>query len=244
VPPVYSVDAHINMGDSGFTQAQTLTSGTASPWYLSPVVLQFYGGTPDQQQRLDFTSSVIERVQAAFQRSGLNVSLTSDPEVLAAHTLSVVSNTRSTANPDAVGITDVGRDGFTFLDKLGYASSLDELQWAIAHNVAHELMHAFGVARHDATGGYLDSAVADWSALVSPSTVFSPEAIRALSTRSFRENTLSMAYGAQEVGHGAGCLHCQSVLAPAAVPEPAALVAWLAALTATAAAARARGIRA
>jgi hypothetical protein len=217
------------MSDSGFRQAGTLTTGTPAPWYVSPVAIQLYGGIPDAQERLEFSSTVLERVRSAFQRSGLNVSLTSDSSVSAAHTLSVVSNTRSPANPDAVGVTDVGRDGFTFLDKLGYSSSIDELQWAVAHNVAHELMHAFGVERHDDSHTAIDSAVSGWSALVSESTIFSPEAVRLLSTRNFRETPATSAYAA-----------AQTVLNPAPVPEPGTVVAWLAALAVATAIHRAR----
>jgi hypothetical protein len=42
----------------------------------------------------------------------------------------------------------VGGNGFSFIDKLSYATTPDQLAWAVAHNVAHELMHSFGVAIH------------------------------------------------------------------------------------------------
>ena len=101
--------------------------------------------------------------------------LTTDPTVPAHHTLSVVSGLSYAANANAIGITDVGHDGFGFLDKLKLRDRLDELAWAVAHNVSHELMHAFGVATHaDPTGTYIDSATATWGLLTDPQSTFSP----------------------------------------------------------------------
>lgn len=217
--------ALVNLGSSGFANEAGLTSGGALPWYLSPVAQGLYGGTPNTLQRAEFAATLLKRVEAAFVRSGLSVSLTADLTQSAAHTLSVVSNTQSPANPNAVGVTEVGRDGFTFIDKLSYASTIDELNWAVAHNVAHELMHAFGVDGHDPTGGYLDSAVADWQTLVSPDAVFSPSAIRALSSRDFFQVGVGGLRGAQELAHGSDCLHCLGLVS-APVPEPATVLIW------------------
>ncbi len=220
-----SYDASINMSNSGFSSAPGLTTGGAAPWYLSPVVQQLYSGIPTSDQQAEFTQDVLSRVESSFTRSGLGVSLTSDPGASAAHTMSVVSGTQNPASPDAVGVTQVGRDGFTFIDKLLYAASIDDLKWAVAHNLAHELMHAFGVDRHDPTGGYLDSAVTDWSTLTDPNALFSPDAIRELAQRDFKQVGTLTTIGAQHVDHGAECSHCLGRFA-APVPEPATWMAW------------------
>src|SRR5262249_51245370 len=144
VPVTSSYDAVINLGNAPYAEADSLTTGNGQPWNTSPVVRQAFGGQPDAQQQADFTSTVVQRVEQTFQKSGLSVNLTTDPNAGASHMLSVVAGTSYTANPDAIGITDVGRNGFSFIDKLTYANSVDQLEWAVAHNVTHELMHAFG----------------------------------------------------------------------------------------------------
>ncbi|GIW87322.1 MAG: hypothetical protein KatS3mg108_1646 [Isosphaeraceae bacterium] len=222
--PAY--DAFVNLTGAGFVGAAGLTTGNALPWYLSPAVAKVYGGVPSAEQRLEFARDVLSRVEAAYVRSGLPIALTDQPGQ-AAHTLSVVSAAQSPANPDAVGVTEIGRDGFTFIDKLSYANTVDELKTAVAHNVAHELMHAFGVDRHDPTGGYLDSGVADWNTLIDPHATFSPEAVRLLASRDFRAIGPAPATAAQEVDHGSACPHCLQVLA-SPVPEPAAWMGWVA----------------
>lgn len=218
-------DAFVNMTDSGYVGAAGLTTGNELPWYLSPVAEKVYGGTPNLEQRMEFSRDVLSRVESAFRRSGLSVALTDRPGQSAAHTLSVVSGARSPASPDAVGVTEVGRDGFTFIDKLGYSQTIDELKYAVANNVAHELMHAFGVDRHAPGGSYLDSGVADWSTLIDPNATFSPEAVRELASRDFRAVGSTSLVGAQEVEHGSGCVHCLQLLA-SPVPEPTTWLAW------------------
>ncbi len=178
--------AFINFGSSGFSEAQTLTSGTPSAWYTSPVVQQVFGGTPTAAQQSGFISEVLHTAQQTYAMSGLNVNLTVDPTQDYAHTMSVVSGASYNANPNAIGITDVGNDGFSFIDKFGSAKNSDELAEAIGHNIAHELMHAFGIAQHpDQTGTYLDAATASWSILTNPNTMFSPQAAKLLSTMDF-----------------------------------------------------------
>src|SRR5262249_51156614 len=133
------------------------------------------------------SATVLQRVEQTFQKSGVPVTLTTDPNVAAPHTLSVVSNTASPSSPDAVGITDVGNNGFSFIDKFGAANSVDELEWVVAHNVAHELMHAFGGEHHDTTGNYLDAAMSPWSVMADPNTVFSPASVNELLSLHFRQ---------------------------------------------------------
>jgi hypothetical protein len=198
-----------------------LTTGNGQPWYTSPAVEKVFGGQPNAQQQADFANGVLQDVQQTFQLSGgLAPRITIDPSVPAHHTLSVVSGTSYGGNPDAVGITDVGNNGFSFIDKLPYAQSVEQLQWAVAHNVSHELMHAFGVSQHDdQTGNYLDSAVARWEMLTDPNAQFSPQAIADIQATGFGPNSAGL-LGAQVID-GA-----MELLSPAPVPEPATIALW------------------
>ena len=124
------------------------------PWYSSSQIGSFFGGQPTAQQIQSFDNTVLQRVQQTFSQSGLAVSLTANPNVAAAHTISLVSNTSSASLSDAIGMTQVGKNGFSFIDHITPSSqSLDQLQWIVAHNIAHELMLALGVTEnYDQTG--------------------------------------------------------------------------------------------
>ena len=83
----------------------------------------------------------------------------------------------------------VGANGFGFIDKLSYASSVTDLEWAVAHNLTHEIMHTFGIGNHpDPTGDYLDAATATWSLLSSPSATLSPMAVQAIVAKNLGRN--------------------------------------------------------
>jgi hypothetical protein len=186
-------------------------------------VTKYFGGLePNAQQQADFTNTVLAHVQQTFQLSdGLAPRITLDPSVPANHTMSVVSGASFPDNPNAIGITNVGNNGFSFLDKLSYGKSLDELQWGLAHNIAHELMHAFGVGGHDdQTGHYLDAAVASWDMLTDPATKFSDTAIADMRSRAFGPN----------FGNGgvAGALQLEGDMEILAtpVPEPTTWLLW------------------
>ncbi|WP_165221384.1 PEP-CTERM sorting domain-containing protein [Aquisphaera insulae] len=171
--------AFLNFGNAPYAEASNLTTGGAQSWTSSPAVTQAFGGTPTSAQQSSFIQSVVADIQHTFQISGMNISLTTDPTVQAPHMMSVVSGTSYPGNTGAIGITDVGANGFSFIDKLNYANTPDQLAWAVAHNLSHELMHALGVATHpDTTGQYLDSAIASWSMLTDPNTKFSPAAVQ------------------------------------------------------------------
>ena len=186
VAPSHSVAAFINFGNGAYSEAQSLTTGNPQAWYQSSTVQSVFGGTPTVAQQVAFQNEVLQTVQNTYNQSGLNISLTTDPTQNYAHTMSVVSGASYTANPGAIGITDVGNDGFSFIDKFSLAKTPDELATAIGHNVAHELMHAFGVGGHpDQTGTYLDAATANWSTLTSAQTTFSPQAVQMLSAQNF-----------------------------------------------------------
>jgi hypothetical protein len=228
--PTY--DGLVNLGAGPYPAAASLTTGNPQPWYTSPVVTQLFGGTPSAQQQADFTSAVLQRVEQTYQMSGLPVTLTGDPSLPAHHTLSVVSGLSYGPNADAVGITYQGGDGLSFIDKFGAAGSVDELEWAVAHNVAHELMHAFGGDHHDTTGTYLDAAVSPWSALVDPGTIFSPEAVQDMLSNDFRRDP-GLFYGADaqmlKSGHAGqcSCASCQLLASgTASVPEPTTWAIW------------------
>ena len=182
----HSVDAFINFGNGPYSEAQSLTTGGAQAWYQSPSVQSVYHGTPTAAQQAAFQSEVLQVAHDTYAKAGMNVSLTTDPTHNYAHTMSVVSGTSYSGNSQAIGITDVGNDGFSFIDKLNLAKTPDELASAVGHNIAHELMHAFGIASHpDQTGTFLDAASASWSVLTNAQTSFSPQATQLLSTENF-----------------------------------------------------------
>ncbi len=156
-----------------------------------------------------------QRVEQTFSQSGVSVTLTDNPNVSALHTLSLVSNTASASLSSAIGMTQVGASGFSFIDKIApSAQSVDQLEWIVAHNISHELMLAFGVPEnYDQTGTYVDSKVASWSMMVSPSSTFSPAAAAAITQALASQNTAVSAsrLGAQEFG---------------TVPEPTTMAIW------------------
>ena len=234
-------DAFINLGPGPYAES-SITTGDAQPWYMSPAATAAYGGTPTSAQQSSFDQDVLSKVQQTFALSGIDIKLTTDPSVSADHMMSVVSGASYGPNPDAIGITQVGDSGFSFIDKLNYASNPDQLAWAVAHNVAHELMHAVGVGSHpDTTGDYIDAASADWKLLTDPKTSFSPAAVSLIKS--------AMANGADVGTLGAEILksgvlsaqcHCrfcdkvsglegEQVLATP-VPEPATVAVWMAGL--------------
>jgi hypothetical protein len=189
-------------------------------------VTQVFGGVPNATQQSAFENQVLQDVQHTFNLSGMNPNLTLNPGVPALHTLSVVSGVSYGPNPSAIGITDVGGSGFSFIDKLNFASNANDLAWAVAHNISHELMHAFGIGYHpDQTGQYIDAADATWSILTSPNTQFSPQAAKAITATGYGANTgISSTSGLERLDGD------QQILA-APVPEPATLVLWSMALT-------------
>jgi hypothetical protein len=222
------VDAYINLGNGPYSEASSLTTGNPQPWYNSPAVASAFGGTPTAQLESSFAQSVLADIQHTFQISGLSISLTSDPNTPALHTLSEVSGASYPSNTAAIGITDVGANGFGFIDKLSYATTPEQLAWAVAHNLSHELMHALGVANHpDSTGNYIDAASATWQLLTDPNAKFSPEAVQLLSqllAPGVSSNSLS-ASGAQ-LFHGLNIDGAEILATP--VPEPSTIGIWTA----------------
>jgi hypothetical protein len=213
-PSIAKADALINFGSGPFPAANNLTTGNPQTWSVSPVVTQLFGGVPNDQQRADFTNTVLQRVEQTYEQSGIPVQLTLDPNAPAAHTLSVVSNASYGTNPNVAGITYEGGDGFSFIDKFGSAHSIDQLEWVVAHNVAHELMHAFGGEHHDTTGTYLDSGVSPWSLMIDPNATFGPASVQELLSRNFQDSISSpLNFDGQ-------------IIDTASVPEPGSLAAW------------------
>ena len=146
----------------------------------------------------------------------MNISLTTDPTVPAAHTLSLVSNTVSNTIPGVIGMTQVTGSGFSFFDQeVKSAQTLDQLGWIVAHNISHELMLAFGVGEnYDQSGNYIDARNANWSMMVSPSATFSPAAAQAL-TAAIASNP-PIVSGDQEA----------QVINGTPVPEPTTVAIW------------------
>ncbi|WP_406696117.1 hypothetical protein V5E97_34505 [Singulisphaera sp. Ch08] len=221
IPAGGKADAYLNFSSGPYPEANVMTTGGAQPWFTSPVLTKYFGGqTPNSEQQAEFTNSVLDHVNQTFQLSGgLAPKITLDPTIPTNHTLSVVSGTSYGPNPNAIGITNVGNNGFSFIDKLSYGSTLDELEWAVAHNVSHELMHAFGVGGHDdQSGDYLDAASAKWEMLTSPSTRFSDAAIADMRSKAFAPNSGGFMSGLELEGD-------LEILAPP-VPEPATWALW------------------
>ncbi len=216
-----SADAFLNLGRGPFASEGAVTAGNARPWSDSPWVARLYGGTPNPQQQADFQAQVIDRVTRTFGLSGVPINLTGDPGVAATRSLSVVSGTYSPLSPNALGMSQVGGDGFTFIDQAAkVANNVDQLSWIVAHNVSHELMHAFGVkAGQGDTGQTIDSPVASWGMLVNPNATFSASAARELLQKDFNDRSIGLSLGSQ-------------VMEPSPVPEPATLASWIAAIMA------------
>jgi len=222
-------DAFLNFSDGPFPAEERLTSGGASVWHESEVLRSVLGGRgPTVSERDAFSTRVLNQVEETFLEHGLDVALTTDSQADAAHTLSVVSGTVHPDTPKAIGIADIGGDGFTFLDAFTEPETLEQLETAVANNIAHELMHAFGVGGHfHETGPYLDAAVLPWSVLSDPGIQFSPAAVAELASLDFQERWDDFGFAAQRVGdhdHGPNCAHCQGQAVP--TPEPASLAAW------------------
>jgi len=224
--PTTHYDAFINFGTAPYADQAMLTTGTAQSWTLSPALTNAYGRTPTTDELNTFSQTVLARVESTFADSGLAIRATTDPTASASHTLSVVSGLSAVTNPDAIGVARLGYNGFDFIDKLGYASSPDELQWAVARNVAHELMHTFG-GSHNTTpeGNNLDASRSDWSVLVDPNTKFSAASVAEM-RKNIREGGLFAKYGIMaDIDHQDIHIDGQE-LSVQPVPEPATIALW------------------
>ncbi len=213
------VQAFINVGGGPYPLAAAITTGGAQPWYNSTQLTSFFGGQPTAQQIQSFDNVVLQRVQQAFSQSGINVSLTENPNLAALHTVSLVSNTASSSLATAIGMTQVGSNGFSFIDQIAHsAQSLDQLESIVAHNISHELMLAFGVPEnYDTTGNFIDAKVANWAMMVSPDATFSSAAAQAIN-QALSSQTPAAAgnlLGAQEFNPS-----------PAPIPEPSTVAIW------------------
>jgi hypothetical protein len=236
-PSSGTADAYINFGTGPYAQASSITTGGAQAWYNSPAITSLFGGQPTTQQQQSFDATVLARVQQTFNLAGINVKLTDDPSVSAAHSLSLVSNTVSSLLPSAIGMTNVGGNGFSFIDNIApAATNLDQLEWITAHNISHELMLAFGVGEnYDQSGNYIDARNASWNMMVSPTATFSTAAAQAI----------NQALANQDSGNGYGGISDAQVLTEAQVltPEPTTILTWTLALLTVAFAHRRRVAR-
>jgi hypothetical protein len=223
VPPA-PVNAYINFGSGPYPEQAQITTGNAQAWYSSPQVAGLFGGSPTTSQQQSFTSAIIQRVEQTFSQSGVPITLTSDPTVPAGHALSVVSSASSLAFPGAIGTTNIGSNGFTFIDPIAKAAqSVDQLEWIVAHNVSHELMLAFGVGEnYDKTGNFVDAPNASFAMMTNPNAAFSPAAAAALLSALGRNNT--------EATNQPG----PQMLDAQPVPEPATIALWVGTLAAVA----------
>ena len=222
-PTSTTADAFINFGSGPYPEASTLTTGSPQAFFNSPAFTHLFGPSgPTSSDITNFENEVIATIQKTYNGAGLAISLTTDPKALAAHTMSVVSGASWVGNANAIGITDVGHDGFSFIDKFTAATSVDQLAVAIGHNLSHELMHAFGIADHpEQSGPFVDAAASTFQTLADPSTTFSPIASHLLSTLNFDAVGQSVLSSNQNVDGN------QILLAdPSPVPEPSTVVLW------------------
>ncbi len=182
--PPARADAYINLNGNSYPDAWGLVnSGSIKSWTQSPAFAKFYGpGGPTQQDVQNFSQDVFQKVRGIFDQSGLGqVQLTNDPHVAAAHTISVIGGATFDGSHDILGMTYNGGSGFSYLDNFqsGAINSPDQLETALARNIAHELLHAFGGDHVHQTGPWIDVATTTWDHLVTndpASNVFSPEA--------------------------------------------------------------------
>lgn len=224
--PATSYDAFINFGAVAYADQAMLLTGTPQNWTTSPALLNAYGHAPSGTELATFSQGVLAKVESTFACSGLAITATLDPNAKADHMLSVVSGASASFNPDAVGVTRVGHNGFDFIDKLGYATSPEELEWAVAHNVAHELMHAFGGNHHTTPeANNLDAAVSDWSVLVDPNTKFSSASVAEMTNNIRYGGLLALnGPGGEELGLNFNADGQEITGQP--VPEPATIALW------------------
>lgn len=176
------LDLHL---DNSYPSAQTLTLGIAKPWYASTKVQQLYGHPLTPKDKLDFVNNILKLTRETFSLSGIQIkiSLSTDKNVGAPHTVSLVSNASSRDFPGAIGETLLGGDGFSFIDKeIAYAHSRSELEIIVAHNIAHEIMLALGVPENISSqaGRFIDDANISLTAITNSNTKFSPAAIATL----------------------------------------------------------------
>ncbi len=226
-PAAVPADAFINFGNGPYPEASSLTTGNSVAFFNSPAFRSFFGGNgPSIDDVGRFETEVLATIRATYNNAGLPIHLTINPYAPAAHTLSVVSGSSYPGAPGAIGITDVGNNGFSFIDKLAGAPTVDQLAVAVGHNLSHELMHAFGVGNHpEQSGPFVDAASSTLSTLADPSSGFSPAAASLLSTLNFQAvgqaASLAIASGAQRIDGD------QMLLGQATVPEPSTVATWL-----------------
>jgi hypothetical protein len=213
------VEGFINLGTGPYPNAALITTGGAQPWYNSSQITSFFGGQPTAQQQQSFDNAVLQNVQQTFAQSGVPITLTTNPNVPALHTISLVSNTASASLGSAIGMTAVGSSGFSFIDQIAHsAQNLNQLEWIVAHNISHELMLALGVPEnYDQTGTYVDSKLANWTMMVNPNATFSSAASQALLAALQNQGSVpSNQLGAQGLNSSV-----------TAAPEPTTMVIWV-----------------
>ena len=223
-------DAFLNFADGPYPAADHLASGSPGIWTASPAITDLLGRGLSDAEQADFKASVLSMVEQDFSRSGLNVDLTADAGP-AAHTLSVVSGALAESNPGAIGIADIGGDGLTFLDNFVTPAidSIDDLETAVANNISHELMHAFGIDQHDPSGTTIDSGSVAWDLLTDKTLNFSAQAASSLASSSFQSRWDDRALAGLQVAHPPDC-HCPLHGGALATPEPTTLILWTFAL--------------
>jgi hypothetical protein len=94
----------------------------------------------------------------------------------------------------------------------------------VAHNIAHELMHTFGVGvHHDQTGDYLDAAKANWSLLTNPDATLSQAAVSDIIAHDVGRDGNVSASGSS--GESLGTVDGDQEILET-VPEPSTIALW------------------
>lgn len=238
VPPSM-YNANINF-DTGYypDAAGLVNSGTITSWSASPSYTRFLGGNPATSQDVQaFEQDVLGKVRNIFAQSGLGqVSITANANPASAqHTISVIGGATYDGSHDILGMTYVGGSGFSYLNNFqnGMIDSQDKLETALARNISHELMHAFGGGHVHDTGLWVDSATTTWNSLVSPdpnANVFSAEAannITGLLNGTIGPNLASSASGEHVDGYMINGRHVDGQqIAASPVPEPSTWIGF------------------
>ncbi|MFO0960240.1 MAG: hypothetical protein U0800_22835 [Isosphaeraceae bacterium] len=184
-----------------------------------------------------FEQDVLQKVRGIFAQSGMGqVSIGANLNPAnAQHNISVIGGATYDGSRDILGMTYVGGSGYSYMDNFqnGVIDSRDKLETALARNISHELMHAFGGGHVHDSGLWVDSATTTWDNLVSPdpnANVFSTEAannITALLNGTKTLDTGALASGEHVDGHIINGRHADGQqIAASPVPEPSTWIVF------------------
>jgi len=142
----------------------------------------------------------------------------------AAHTLSVVSGASNPQNPGAIGITDIGNNGYSFIDKSGppRIRTSSPRPSAITWPTNSCTPSAWPIIPRPTAPMWMPLRPS-FPICSDPSTGFSPAAASLLSTLNFQATGQSIT-----AGNGSQMIDGNQVLVPevSPVPEPSTIALW------------------